>query len=132
MSNVRHLRMSEASRYAPPKTTHLIKEGQSDLSETLEKVFSARRLLMVSLLVIACGLAAQWAIEYADSLFHANPKAFTILWAAGVAATLVLGPVAAIVGSFRLAGALGHSSFLSFVVACLMVHRSLTSLSWPG
>jgi len=113
--------MSEAFRYAPPKTAHLIKEVQGVLPEALEKVFTGRRLLIVSLLAIACGLADQWALEYAGSLFHANPKAFAVLWVAGVATTLVLGPVVAIVGVFRLAGALGHSKLFSFLVACLAV-----------
>jgi hypothetical protein len=121
MSNVRHLTMSEASRYAPPKTAHLIREVRNVLSETLEKLFTGRSLLMVSLLAIACGLAVQWALEYADALFQANPKAFALLWVSGVATVLVLGPVIAIVAAFRLAGALGHSNLHSFVLACLMV-----------
>jgi len=123
--------MSKLSPYAPPKSPLLVVDARSELSGPIESVFTGRRLLMIALVIMAIGVAALLALGYAGSLVFAAPQAyfiisiFSIISMSSVFSLFVLGPIVAIVGAFRLAGALGHSSPASFILACLMVLPAL-------
>jgi len=116
--------MTVVSRYAPPKAL-LTDSAEVELSEPLKKVLTGRRLLVISLLVLAVSAFIQFAVQQAAPLFKDTPEVLLIIWVSGLFLFLVAAPVVAIVGAFRLAGAVGHTPLLSFLLACLVVLPAL-------
>ena len=117
--------MAQFSPYAPPKSPLLALDARGELSGPMESIFTGRRLLMVSLAIMAFGFAVLQALSYAGSLIFTAPQAYFAISISSFFSFFALGPIVAIVGAFRIAGALGHSSLVSFIVACSMVVPAL-------